>query len=69
MEKFKKIQTVSNITNPKTGESVQVIKFQKTGTKREFFTCEVNGKRLVSTMFARLYDAEKLAKVYLNRAK
>jgi hypothetical protein len=43
-----------------------VYKFQKEGTKRTFFAPEFEGKRINSVMYARLYDAEKLAKVYVK---
>ena len=69
MKMFTKISTVSTIRNPKTNEVAQIVKFKKDGTAREFFTVEIDGKRLVSTMFARMYDAEKMAKTYLNRVK
>lgn len=67
MSTFTKLNTVKNIVNYKTNEVVTISKFQKDGTKRTFFVPEVNGKRINSTLFAKLSNAEQLAKLYLNR--
>lgn len=68
MKTFTKLNLVSKIKNSNTGEIVEIYKFRKDGTKREFFAPEFEGKKLTSTLWARLYDAEKLAKQFLNRA-
>lgn len=41
---------------------LEIVKYIKAGTKRTFFRPELNGKPVSSTMFARQYDAEELAK-------
>ena len=64
MKPFEKLNEASRIT--KNGITVIIFKVIKTGTKRIFFSPEVKGKKIVSTMFARLYDAENLAKKYLS---
>lgn len=52
----------------KNSEKVIIYKYRKQGTKKEFFAPELeDGRRISSTLFARMYDAEKLAKRYLNR--
>lgn len=59
------------LNNKSTGEKVTIYKVQKDGTKRVFFkpTTLKEGKEvaLTSTLWARLYDAEKVGKMYLNR--
>ena len=71
MKTFTTLNVVSKITNPKTGEVVEILKVQKDGTKRTFFkpVVEKDGKKMMitTTLWARLYDAESLAKKYLNR--
>ncbi len=67
MSTFAKLNNVKNIVNSKTKESVTIIKVQKVGTKRVFFVPEVNGKRINSILFAKLYNAESLANQYLKR--
>lgn len=62
---FTKMNPVTKLK--KGNEEVTIFKFKKDGTRRSFFAPEVNEKRINSTMFARLYDAENLAKRYLNR--
>lgn len=68
MKTFTKLNLVSKIRNPKTGEIVEIYKVRKDGTKREFFSPEFEGKKLNSILWARLYDAENLANKFLNRA-
>lgn len=68
MKTFIKLHIVTKIKSSKTDEVVEIYKFRKEGTKREFFVPEVNGKRITTTLWNRLYDAENLAKKYLNRA-
>ena len=67
MASFTTLRKITNITNPNTKESVLVSKVQKDGTKRTFFKIEKDGKLITRTMYARLYEAERIAKFYLNR--
>ena len=64
MTTFTTINKVKTIT--KNNKTVTISKVQKDGTKRTFFKVESEGKLIIRTMYARLYDAEKLAKLYLN---
>lgn len=64
MNKFTKLEKSSIIT--KNGMSVDVFKFKKEGTKREFFTPVYNEKRLTSTMFSRKYAPENYAKKFIE---
>lgn len=65
---YQNLNTVENIT--KNGLTISIVKVAKTGTKKVFFTPEIEGKRLTTTLFARLYDAKDLAKKHLkNYAK
>jgi DNA-binding transcriptional regulator GbsR (MarR family) len=64
MTTFTKLNVASKI---KKGDNlVTIFKVKKEGTRRIFFSAEYNDKKITSTMFARLYDAENLAKAYLN---
>lgn len=67
MKTFTKLNLVQKIKNSKTNEIVEIYKFQKDGTKRVFFAPLFNDKQITPTLFARLYDAETLAKRFLNR--
>lgn len=67
MKSFTTLNKVTNVRNPKTNEIVTISKVQKDGTKRTFFKVEKEGKLVFSTMFARLGEAERNAKNYLNR--
>ncbi|WP_454058940.1 hypothetical protein [Elizabethkingia ursingii] len=71
MKTFTTLNVVSKISNPQTGEVVEILKVQKDGTKRIFFkpVVEKDGKKMMitKTLWARLYDANRLAKNYLNR--
>lgn len=59
------MKTVHVIT--KGEKSVSIIRKVKDGTNRVFFyPLTSDGKRLSSTLFARKYDAERLAKYYLS---
>lgn len=69
MSQFKKLNRVKIVRNAKTGEFVEIFKYSKTGTKQVYFVPEVTGKRITSTMWARLYDAESVAKIYLKRVQ
>lgn len=62
---FKKILTVSTVSNRAKTIKVDIVKFNKTGTKRIFFTPEFEGKRLTSTMYARKGEAMGLAKAFI----
>ena len=66
MATFNSTGTVVTIKNKKGDISVSVERFVKDGTKRVFFAPIVNGLRINRTMFARLYDAERLAKQYIQ---
>jgi len=61
---FNKVATIETLTVVHNGNAVKVEieKFRKEGTKREFFTPSIDGKRLTRTMFCRLYEAENFAK-------
>ena len=67
MSKFTKLSVVEVYTNSSKTKKVEIVKFQKTGTNRIFFTPEVGGLRLVKTMFARKYEAVRVSKQYLAR--
>ena len=71
MATYTRLSISSKIRNPKTDELVTIYKVQKDGTKRTFFqpivVIDGQDKRITSTLWARLYDAESLAKRYLNR--
>jgi hypothetical protein len=68
MATFKKVRVASKIV-ARDGRTVIVYKFVKDGTMKAFFAPEIGGKRITSTMFARLYDAENLARSYLASSK
>lgn len=71
MKTFTTLNVASKIRNSKTNELVTIYKVQKDGTKRVFFKPTVIidevEKSLNSTLWARLGQAEDLAKAYLNR--
>jgi len=71
MKTFTTLTTVSKIVNPTTKEEVKILKVQKDGTKRIFFkpVVLVDGKEMMitKTLWARLSEAEGLAKQYLNK--
>lgn len=71
MKTFTTLNVASQIRNQ--NEVVKILKVQKDGTKRTFFkpVVEIDGKQMIitTTLWARLYDAESLAKKYLNRNK
>lgn len=65
---YQTLNTVEKIT--KNNLTINIVKISKVGTKKVFFTPEIDGKRLTTTLFARLYDAKDLAKKHLkNYAK
>ncbi len=60
MKTFKKLYKALTVTNKEN--SVIIYKVQKEWTQRTFFSLEnTNWEKLSSTMFARLYDAKRLA--------
>ena len=64
MKTFEALNTVSKL---KKGEKVvEIVKFKKVGTKRIFYVPMFEGKYITKTLFARMYDAETIAKAYLN---
>lgn len=69
MAAFEKLYTASILTNKERSEKIEIVKFRKTGTKREFFAPMFGEKRIGSTLFARKYDAERIGRNYLNRIK
>ena len=46
---------------------VNIEKVRKDWTKREFFRLRENWKAIYSTMFARLYDAKRVAKIIISK--
>lgn len=67
MKTFTTLNTASKIFNHKTGEVVTIFKVRKDGTKRIFFKPVINGQLIGRTLWARLCEAENVAKLYLNR--
>ena len=63
--------TITNSTNvitlKKGNNTINIKRTVKEGTKRVFFYPEtIEGKKITRTLFARLYDAERLAFKYLE---
>lgn len=56
--------TVSKTVSNEVG-TVEIVKFKKVGTTRVFWAAEFEGKRIGTTMWARMNDATKLAKRFL----
>lgn len=69
MSRFVKISTSEILANADKSVKVKLVKFRKKGTQRIFFTPEVDGKRLTSTMFARLTGARNIGRQYLANLK
>ena len=67
MSTFTTLNEVTKIKNKTTNEIVVIYKVQKDGTKRTFFQPKVEDKAIDKTLWARLYDAENVARRYLNR--
>jgi len=66
MKSFTTIQS-TKITSKELNTFCTIDKVKKDGTKRIFFAVRnEEGKNIVSTMFARKYDAEKLAKQWFK---
>jgi len=66
MKLYEKTQVVETHASRLIQCKVKIYKFVKTGTKRVFFAPEVDGKRINTTMYARLYDASKVARNYIS---
>ena len=67
MGTFKVLHRKTTYTNPVTGKKAIVVKTQKEGTKRTFFSVQnVDEKFITNTMYAREYDANAVAKRYCN---
>lgn len=67
MGTFNNIYLSTTLQNKK-GQVVKIFKVQKVGTKRTFFALEnEKGQRICKTMFARLGEAERVTRNYLNR--
>ena len=49
-----------------SGIIVEIKKVRKDGTKREFFRVTYEGKSVSSTLWARLYDAKRIAKAFAS---
>ena len=71
MATYTTLYIASTVTNPVTNEIVKIYKVKKEGTKRTFFkpVVEKDGKELLitRTLWATLWEAEKLTKAFLNR--
>ena len=63
---FTQLNKVETRVNVKRTIKVDIVKFRKDGTKREFFVPMFEGKRLNKTLFARKYDAVNLAKAFIK---
>jgi hypothetical protein len=66
MANFTKTNNVAIFSSTVTNKKCTVARFVKDGTKRVFFSLEVEGKRITKTMFARQYDANNIARKYCN---
>jgi hypothetical protein len=66
MSKFIKTNIVEVVLSKDNTIKIDIVRFIKEPTKRVFFTPEISGKRIVSTMFARKYSAVNVAKQYIK---
>jgi hypothetical protein len=67
MKVFTILNSVVTYNNPTSNKKAIVVKVIKEGTKRTFFSVQnAEGKYITTTMFARQYDANRLAKKYCN---
>ena len=67
MSTFTVLNSKTIYNNPTTNKKAIVVKVIKEGTKRTFFSVQNEDKKFITrTMFAREYDANKLAKQYCN---
>ena len=67
MSKFTNIYVSTKIKLANNSNVVVIHKARKEGTKREFFTPEFNGKKITTTMFARLSCAKSFSKSFLTK--
>ena len=67
MSTFKVLNSKTTYKNPTTNKKAIVVKVIKEGTKRTFFSVQNEENKFITrTMFAREYDANRLAKQYCN---
>ena len=66
MKTFTILNKVVTYNNKQNNKSVEIVKVIKDGTKRTFFACMSEGKYITTTMFARQYDANRMAKQFCN---
>ena len=67
MKTFRVLNAKTTYKNPVTNKKAIVVKVIKEGTKRTFFSVQNEENEFVTrTMFAREYDANKLANKYCN---
>ena len=67
MRTFTIINEVVTFKNPNTNKTAKIVKVLKEGTKRTFFAAQdEEGRFLSRVMFARQYEANKVAKNYCN---
>jgi hypothetical protein len=67
MSTFIVLNSKTTYNNPTTNKKATVVKVVKEGTKRTFFSVQNEDKKFITrTMFAREYDANKLAKAFCN---
>ena len=67
MAAFKTLES-TKYTSSKTERFCTIDKVQKIGTKRIFFAVRnEESKNIVSTMFARKYDADKVVSLFLSK--
>lgn len=64
MSKFIRLKVSSKIC--KDDIKVDVVKYQKNGTKRTFWTPEIDSKRITKTMFSSLWEAENTARKFIE---
>lgn len=62
---FVRLNVVGRFRTPNGLDTVEIVKYMKAGTKREFFVAEYSGQRIGSTLWARKYDAERVAQRYI----
>jgi hypothetical protein len=67
MKTFTVLNSKTTFNNPNTNKKAIVVKVIKEGTKRTFFSVQNEDNKFITrTMFAREYDANRLAKLYCN---
>ena len=65
MSKFTKVSTSSILTNSTKTIKVEVNKYIKNGTKRNFWAASYDGKRVSRTMFSTLGSCERDARNFM----